>query len=168
MIAKTPEYWIEKLKLQEHPEGGFFSETYRSDEQVNAEALPERYGSARTFGTSIYFLLKPDSVSNFHRLKSDEIWHFHQGGTATIHMISPTGDLSAKTIGADLEDGQSLQVIIPRGHWFAAEVVAGDYILVGCTVAPGFEFEDFELAGRQDLSSAYPQHQTLIERFTKD
>lgn len=168
MMARTSEYWIEKLQLQQHPEGGFFSETYRSQEEMSADALPERYGSARTFGTSIYFLLTPDSVSNFHRLKSDEIWHFHQGGAATIHMISPTGELSAKTIGADLEEGQSLQVVIPKGHWFAAEVVAADYILVGCTVAPGFEFEDFELASRHNLSSAYPQHQTLIERFTKN
>lgn len=166
MISKSAAYWIEKLNLQAHPEGGYFNETYRSDEEVNSASLPDRYGSNRPFGTSIYFLLTPESVSNFHRLSSDEIWHYHQGGSAIIHMISAEGELKPKRIGADLDAGDSLQVIIPRGHWFAAEVIEDQYILVGCTVSPGFEFEDFELADRNTLSSAYPQHQTLISRFT--
>jgi len=85
-----------------------------------------------------------------------------------IHMISNNGELTSKRIGHDLESGESLQVVIPRGNWFAAEVVKKDFILVGCTVAPGFEFEDFELADRKGLSSAYPQHQTLISRFTNN
>lgn len=160
------DYWIKRLNLQAHPEGGYFSETYRSDEHVASDALPDRYTSKRSFGTSIYFLLNTESVSNFHRLSSDEIWHYHQGGSATIHMIAPNGELLSKRIGSNLVAGDALQVVIPHGHWFAAEIVEGDYILVGCTVAPGFEFEDFELAGQVGLSSAYPQHQTLISRFT--
>lgn len=168
MSEKTAEYWIDKLSLQAHPEGGYFNETYRSDERIEGGELPSRYGSSRVFGTSIFFLLTTESVSNFHRLASDEIWHYHQGGGAIIHMISEDGQLSFKKVGSDLASGESLQVIIPKGTWFAAEVVKEDYILVGCTVAPGFEFEDFELADRDALSSAYPEHQTLISRFTNN
>lgn len=167
-MEKNANYWIDKLNLQQHPEGGFFAETYRSKERLNESKLPDRYQSSRVFGTSIYFLLTTDSVSNFHRLNSDEIWHFHFGGTAKIHFINKQGEHSEHLIGAELEKGEHLQVVIPRGTWFAAEVAVGDFILVGCTVAPGFEFEDFVLADRQVLSSAYPQHQTLIERFTNN
>ncbi len=165
---KNAAYWIEKLNLQAHPEGGYFSENYRSIESIEAEGLPDRYRSSRQMGTSIYFLLTPESVSNFHRLKSDEIWHYHQGGSAIIHMIDSDGKLVSKRIGCDLDSDDSLQVLIPHGTWFAAEVLTEDFILVGCTVSPGFEFEDFELADQQALSSAYPQHQTLIERFTSN
>lgn len=161
-------YWIKKLKLQEHPEGGYFCETYRSAERINESKLPDRYHSSRVFGTSIYFLLTTESVSNFHRLKSDEIWHFHFGGKAKIHFINKHGDHSAHVIGQASDNESHFQVTIPRNTWFAAEVIDGDYILVGCTVAPGFEFEDFELADREKLSTAYPLHQTLIARFTKE
>ncbi len=163
---KTADYWIDKLNLQPHPEGGYFSETYRSDEKVKVDSLPDRYSSDRNFGTSIYFLLTTESVSNFHRLASYEIWHFHAGGSGLIHMISKDGTLNSKRIGDNMEAGDSLQVIIPRGCWFAAEVIAGDYILVGCTVSPGFEFEDFELAKRSDLIQKYPDFEKLIQRFT--
>ncbi|MFT6971541.1 MAG: putative cupin superfamily sugar epimerase [Roseivirga sp.] len=164
---KTAQYYIEKLKLQAHPEGGFYAETYRSKDRLHESKLPDRYRSSRVFGTSIYFLLSTESVSNFHRLNSDEIWHFHAGGTAKVHIISPQGNYSFKMIGSDLEADEQLQLIIPKHHWFAAEIVSGDFILVGCTVAPGFEFEDFHLADRSELASVYPNHKTLIERFTK-
>ncbi|WP_323758020.1 cupin domain-containing protein [Roseivirga sp.] len=167
MTEKTAEYYIEKLNLLAHPEGGYYAENYRSEESIKKSALPNHYPSARTFGTSIYFLLTPNSVSNFHRLNSDEIWHFHDGGGACIHMLSPGGNLVSKTIGKDLEKGEQFQVVIPKHHWFAAEIIRGDFILVGCTVSPGFEFEDFELADRSTLASAYPDHKTLIKRFTK-
>ena len=165
-MNRTASYWIEKLDLQAHPEGGFFNETYRSEEVLAGDVIPSRYGKERNFGTSIYFLLTTDSVSNFHRLKSDEIWHFHYGGSAKIHFIDESGKYWSKDIGLKIESDQSIQVVIPKNTWFAAEVIEEDYILVGCTVAPGFDFEDFELADRQSLSSAYPQHQTLIARFT--
>lgn len=165
-MTKSAQYWIDKLELQAHPEGGYYKETYRSKDRLHEFKLPDRYKSSRVFGTSIYFLLTAESNSNFHRLNSDEIWHFHTGGAAKIHFISPQGDLSTKTIGIDLEAGEQLQVVIPKHYWFAAEIISGDYILVGCTVAPGFEFEDFHLADRSELTSAYPDHKTLIERFT--
>lgn len=161
-------YWIEKLNLQQHPEGGYFVETYRSKDRLHESKLPDRYQTPRVFGTSIYFLLTTDSVSNFHRLNSDEIWHFHFGGAAKVHFIHKNGSHSEHLVGSNLESGQSLQLIIPRGTWFAAEIIEGDFILLGCTVAPGFEFEDFELADRTELSSVYPQHQTLINSFTNN
>lgn len=163
----TANDWIKKLDLQAHPEGGYFKEVYRSSQSIGQQSLPKYYHGDRVFGTSIYFLLTSDSVSNFHRLSSDEIWHYHFGGRAQIHMINGEGTYSAALIGQPNADGINFQAIIPRDTWFAAEIIEGDYILVGCTVAPGFEFEDFELADRNRLSSAYPQHQTLIERFTK-
>lgn len=165
---KNAQYWIEKLNLQQHPEGGFYAETYRSKDRLHESKLPDRYKSPRVFGTSIHFLLTTESVSNFHRLNSDEIWYFHTGGAAKIHFIDKQGAHSEHLIGSDLESDQSFQVVIPKETWFAAEVVEGDFILVGCTVAPGFEFEDFELADRTELSSAYPQDQTLIGRFTNN
>lgn len=165
---KDAHYWIEKLNLQQHPEGGYFVETYRSKDRLHESKLPDRYQTPRVFGTSIYFLLTTDSVSNFHRLNSDEIWHFHFGGAAKVHFIHKNGSHSEHLVGSNLESGQSLQLIIPRGTWFAAEIIEGDFILLGCTVAPGFEFEDFELADRTELSSVYPQHQTLINSFTNN
>ena len=166
-MKKNAQYWINKLNLQEHPEGGYFVETYRSNERIHESKLPDRYKTSRVFGTSIYFLLTRESVSNFHRLSSDEIWHFHTGGKARIHMISETGDYQQALIGEPSDAEVSFQAIISQNTWFAAEVIEGDYILVGCTVAPGFEFEDFILADRQSLLSAYPMHKNLIERFTK-
>lgn len=167
-VKNTADYWIEKLEMIQHPEGGYFKETFRADEKTVAAQLPERYSTERCISTSIYFLLTTESVSNFHRLNSDEIWHFHNGGAARIHMISPDGVYGYKDIGTSLEDGQQLQVIIPRHSWFAAEVISEDYILVGCTVAPGFEFEDFELAQRTELSDEHPELSSLIERFTTE
>lgn len=167
MNQTTAQYWIDKLELIEHPEGGYFKETYRSEEEISTDALPERFAGKRNFGTSIYFLLTTESVSNFHRLKSDEIWHFHQGGAAKIHFISEEGAYSFKTIGADFENGETLQVIISKNTWFAAEVIKDDFILIGCTVAPGFEFEDFELADQADLSTKFPTRSALIRKFTR-
>lgn len=164
---KDAAYWIKALSLIEHPEGGYFKETYRADEELATENLPERYTSSRCFGTSIYFLLTTSSVSNFHRLNSDEIWHFHCGGAARIHFISPEGEYYCRSIGSFLEEGQQLQVVIPRHSWFAAEVISDDFILVGCTVAPGFDFADFELAEKGQLLKEFPDLAELIDKFTR-
>lgn len=165
-MNKSAEYWIEKLGLEQHPEGGFYKETYRSKDRIHESKLPDRYKSSRVFGTSIYFLLTKESKSMFHRLNSDEIWHFHVGGAAQIHFISPTGEAFSKIIGSDLDSDQQLQVVIPKHHWFAAEVTQGDFILVGCTVSPGFEFQDFELAKRDELIELFPSQTVIIQRFT--
>ncbi len=162
------EYWIARLGLQPHPEGGYFVETYRSADVIDARALPCRYPGSRSCSTAVYFLLAGDDVSALHRLRSDEIWHFHAGSAATISMIEPGGSVREVGIGPDAESGQAFQVVVPAGCWFGARVMdPASFTLVGCTVAPGFSYEDFELGDRRTLLKAYPQHKTLIEGLTQ-
>lgn len=163
----TPDYWIERLELDPHPEGGYFRETYRSEEDLSAENLPERYGSGRSLSTAIYFLLRGSQVSRFHRLKSDELWHFHAGSSVTIHLIDPDGSYSQLRLGSDPDRGERFQRVIPAGCWFGATVDDPDsYTLVGCTVAPGFDFADFEMGDRTTLSTQFPAYREVIERLT--
>ncbi len=161
-------YWIERLRLLPHPEGGYYRETYRASDQIGAEALERRFGAARSASTAIYFLLTSADFSSLHRMKSDEAWHYHVGSPLTVHAIDPNGNLQTYKVGLGLDDGQQPQAVVPGGHWFGATVdEPGGYSLVSCTVAPGFDFEDFELGDRQHLTRLYPQHQTLIERLTR-
>lgn len=159
---------IEAFELQPHPEGGWFAETYRSEEMVRPSALPARYGSGRCFSTSIYFLLTSSSFSAFHRLKSDEIWHFYTGGRIIVVTIDPAGNRRDIVLGADTAAGEVFQAVVPAGHWFGSFVPGEDaFALCGCTVAPGFEFSDFELADQQQLSALYPQHTDIIQQLTR-
>jgi predicted cupin superfamily sugar epimerase len=161
------QYWIDRLGLQPHPEGGYYRETYRSSQRLLGCCLFQHEGS-RVAATAIYFLLPGEQFSALHRLRSDEIWHFYAGSPLTIHVIDPQGNLSQLKLGKDIENGESFQVVVPAGCWFGATVDEPDgYTLVGCTVAPGFEFEDFELGSRQQLIEQYPQHRELIERLTR-
>lgn len=154
---KTAQDWIASLQLVSHPEGGFYRETYRSPVTV---ALPA-FNGARAVSTAIYFLLPAGNISAFHRIKSDEIWHFYAGQALTIHLITAAGTYTALTVGPDQP-----QAVVPAGCWFGATIETR-YALVGCTVAPGFDFRDFEMAERSALLAMYPQHRTLIERLTK-
>ncbi|TDB68942.1 cupin domain-containing protein [Arundinibacter roseus] len=165
---KSAAYWVEKLTMQAHPEGGYFAETYRAAELISAQALPSRFGGARSFGTAIYFLLEGHHVSALHRIQADELWHFYTGDPLEVFVIDPeTGELSIIRLGNDPEAGQVFQAVVPAGMWFGSKPMAGgSYSLVGCTVAPGFDFEDFELADRSDLLGRYPQHSALIEQLT--
>ena len=159
--------WIERLGLVPHPEGGHFRETYRAPECMAGTDLPPRYGGSRAFGTAIYFLLRSGEASRLHRIKSDEIWHFYAGGPLAIFLIHPAGNLHEIALGLDFDHGQRPQAVVPAGTWFGAAPLPDTlYSLVGCTVAPGFDFADFELADRRRLSDAYPQHHALIERLT--
>jgi predicted cupin superfamily sugar epimerase len=161
-------YWIERLGLIEHPEGGYFRESYRSTEIIDGAHLPERFGGERHFCTAIYFLLTGTQRSLLHRLKSDELWHFHTGSALTIFVIDPDGDLQQYRLGPDPDRHECFQAVIPAGCWFGALVDDPDgFTLAGCTVAPGFEFNDFEIGERNDLLGRYPQHRELIERLTK-
>jgi len=165
---KKAEYWIEKLGLHNHPEGGYFKETYRSHEKIPQHDLPELYQGDRNFSTAIYFLLKEYEFSAFHRLKGDELWHYHAGDPLEIFEIKPDGHLDKYYLGHDLEAGEQPQVTIFKNHWFAARVNnPKGYTLMSCTMTPGFEFADFELAERASLVAAYPQHKALIERLTR-
>ncbi len=159
---------VSSLRLLPHPEGGWFSEVYRSQETVDAAALPARYGSARCFATSIYFLLTSNEFSAFHRLKSDEIWHFYAGGRVVVVTIDERGNRKDIVLGSDTAAGECFQAVVPAGHWFGSYVPDHDsFALCGCTVAPGFEFLDFELAKHADLIRRFPQHADIINRLTR-
>ncbi len=157
---------VAALGLIPHPEGGWFAETYRAAESVRADHLPARFGADRSFSTAIYFLLKSGHPSHLHRLHADELWHFHEGSPVAIHWLDPEGRHRTIRLGSALAEGEAFQACIPAGCWFGAEVLAPDsYGLVGCTVAPGFDFADFELGERGALLTAYPEHRELIERL---
>jgi len=158
---------IQKLDLKAHPEGGYFTETYRSTGKINKEHLNPGFNGKRNYSTCIYFLLTSDNFSAFHRIKQDEIWHFYDGSPIKLHTISNTGAHEEHPIGNDLAKEEFPQHIVEGGYWFAAEVTEpASYSLVGCTVSPGFSFEDFELAEKNSLISKFPQHKELIKQFT--
>ena len=168
-MNKDAAYWIEKLGLEAHPEGGHYRQTYRADLVLAKESLPAEFKGARSAATAIYFLLRGEEFSAFHRLRSDEVWHFYVGSTLVVHVIEPAGEYSSIVLGRDLEAGQVLQAVVRAGCWFASHVADWkSWALVGCTVAPGFDFEDFELAKRAELVAKYPQHRELIERLTRE
>jgi predicted cupin superfamily sugar epimerase len=159
---------IKELELQPHPEGGYFKETYRSIGVIEQGSLGQNFNGDRNYATCIYFLLTSDTFSAFHRIQQDEIWHFYQGSAIHLHTISESGEHQEFLIGKDFSAGQRPQLIVPGNHWFAAAVIEKNaYALVGCTVSPGFDFGDFELADRKEMVQAFPQHKKLIMRFTR-
>lgn len=160
---------VQLLKLQPHPEGGFFKETYRSEGIIQPESLEPVYNGTRNYSTCIYYLLTSDVFSAFHRIHQDEIWHFYEGSPIELHIITPSGAYSKTLIGNDIEKGQVPQFVVPGGNWFAACVMQKDaYSLAGCTVAPGFDFQDFEMAKCKELAHSFPQHMQIIKRFTRE
>ena len=164
----SADYWIHHLSLLPHPEGGFYKETYRASETIPEEALPERFTASRNFSTAIYFLLRSDDRSLFHKIKSDELWHFHKGDTLSIYALSDNG-LTTYLLGDNPEKGESLQVAIPANAWFGARITGNGngYVLTSCTVSPGFDFRDFELANQRCLLSEFPMHHRIIHELTK-
>ncbi|ACF14197.1 protein of unknown function DUF985 [Chloroherpeton thalassium ATCC 35110] len=165
---KPVEYWIEQLELEPHAEGGFFKEVYRSPDFVASDGLPNRYQTKRALSTSIYFLITDQEFSAFHRLQSDEVWHFYDGDALALHLLTNDGNLKTARLGKNIEAGESLQLVMPGLHWFAAEMTKpNSYALVGCTVSPGFEYSDFELAEKNELLKIYPQHTAIIQRLTR-
>jgi len=169
LSAVKAEYWIAKLRLEVHPEGGYFRQTYKAELTLSQAALPSGFTGARAASTAIYFLLDGENFSAFHRLRSDEVWHFYDGAPLVVHVIEPEGKVSRILLGRDLEVGQVLQAVVKAGCWFASHVADwNSFALVGCTVAPGFEFEDFEMGRRRKLVERYPLHEKLIERLTRE
>ncbi len=167
-MTKDSCYWISNLQLQPHSEGGHYRQTYRSDMVLPKESLPQRFRGSRTASTAIYFLLAGEDFSAFHRLQSDEIWHFYLGSTLIVHVIEPGGRYSQIKLGPNLEDGEVFQAVVKAGCWFASQLLdETSFALVGCTVAPGFDFEDFELATREELVRSYPQHRDVIHKLTR-
>jgi len=153
---------VEAYGLEPHPEGGFFRETYRS-----AETMTTRGGVTRPISTGILFLLPAGEKSRLHRIKSDELWHYHLGGALRLTQISPEGKIEDFILGPDASKGQLLQHAVPARYWFGAEPEPGSaFCLVGCTVAPGFDFADFDLGSQATLLSRFPNARETVLRLT--
>jgi uncharacterized protein len=165
-MIKDASYWIETLNLLPHPEGGYYKEIYRSADQIPGNTL-SHFPEKRNVCTSIYFLLGPNDISHFHKIKSDELWFHHAGDAIQIHCLSSEGH-TVLELGPDTANGAALQHVIPAEYWFASHVKpGGDFALVSCVVAPGFDFADFEMAQLDSLLQTYPEHQEIIERLTR-
>jgi uncharacterized protein len=163
-LNKFAKFWIKKLNLEKHPEGGYFVNTYRSDKTIDLRD----YNGVRYACTAIYYLLTGNQFSSFHIMKSDEIWHFYLGSSITLHILDSKGRLNEKILGPSFNDGERLQVVVKSGCWFAASVnEKKSYSLVGCTVSPGFDYRDWKMGGRKLLTKMYPQHKWIIEKYTK-
>ncbi|MBB6625049.1 cupin domain-containing protein [Clostridium gasigenes] len=163
----TANYFIEKLQMNEHPEGGYYKECFACSENVSSRDLTTKFEGERILWTSIYFLLRDGELSNFHRLKSDEMWYYHSGSALTIYMISPDGILTTSQLGLDIEKGEVPQVLVPKNYIFGSAMNNEGYALVGCMVSPGFDFKDFELFERSDLLNRYPTHKDVIMKLTR-
>lgn len=164
---KKVDYWVNHLDLLPHPEGGFYKEMYRSPLSVSADIMEEGLAGDRNLATGIYFLITEGNFSAFHRIKSDEMWHFYYGEPLIVHVIELSGKYTKLAIGLDIEKGQTPQALVPAGAWFASESL-GAYSFVGCTVSPGFDFQDFELAKKAELIREFSHHSELIERLSRE
>ena len=166
MNNKKAQYLKERLDLSELPgEGGYYKETYRSDKTI---ILPSETDGERSISTSIYYLLDGTQFSAFHRLKSDEIWHFYIGSSVTIYTINKMENLSEVSLGSNIEKGELFQFQVRAESWLAATVNdTSSYALIGCTVSPGYDYLDFELGDRKKLIERYPQHRSIIEKLTR-
>ena len=151
-----------------HPEGGWYRQTYRSSLLLPRTALPG-YDGDRVAATTIYFLLSGDEFSALHRLRSDEVWHFYAGSPLVVHVFDPQGAYRQILLGSDPDAGQAFQAVVTGGCWFGSSLLhSGTFALVGCTVAPGFEFADFEMAKRRTLLLLYPEHRDIITCLTRE
>jgi uncharacterized protein len=164
----SAQYWIDKLSLRPHPEGGFYRETYRSPLTIAKQSLSTGFAGDRSASTAIYFLLEGRDFSALHRLRADEMWHFYAGNPLFVHAIDPAGIATEIKLGSNPDAGETFQAVVTAGCWFGSCLKEEDsFGLVGCTVAPGFDFADFELGDRTELVNNFPKHHELIERLTR-
>jgi hypothetical protein len=165
----TPAELIQHYGLLPHPEGGWFCETYKSAEYIPGDSLPGRFNGPRSFATAIYFLLEQGSFSAFHKIKSDECWHFYSGGCLLIYIIFPSGNLEIVRLGSDIKNGEVFQYVVPANCWFAScPAKDSQFSFVGCTVAPGFDFNDFEMADAERLYKSFPSHKDIVLSLCKN
>jgi predicted cupin superfamily sugar epimerase len=161
--------WIQALGLIPHPEGGYYREFYRSSHVLSESSLPEGFRGERDLGSVIHYMLTKNDFSAFHRLRSDEIWHFHHGSAFLIHIISPEGDYRRLKLGLDVHVGEVPCIAIPAGSFFGAEVAEeNSYALASCTVMPGFSFEDFQMPSRDKLLAKFPKLFSEIMHLTRE
>jgi uncharacterized protein len=167
-VPLSVEALVEKLGLEPHPlEGGHFRETYRSHEVARAAGLPDRYGGDRALGTAIYYLLTPSTFSAMHRLASDEIFHFYLGDRVEMLLLRPDGSSTVARLGQALEAGDVVQLVVPAKTFMGAHLAAGGrFALLGTTVAPGFEYGDYEAGDREALAARHPDRAELIARLS--
>lgn len=164
-MPRDPAAWIEALRLVPHPEGGHYRETYRAALEVQFKKIDASGHAARSASTAIYYLLRHGERSRLHRIASDELWHFHAGHGLQVHVFDARGHHLLR-LGLDWDAGERPQRLVRAGAWFGAEVERpGGWALVGCTVAPGFEFTDLEFADRLALTAAWPAHADIIARL---
>lgn len=160
-------HWVSSLSLSPHPEGGYFKETYRSLDIIPVGTFGSRFGGPRSVCTGILYLLEAGDFSAFHRIRSDEMWHFYAGGPLELHILHDAKHQVVR-IGRDVHRGEHLQFVVPAGAWFASAPSQGSaYSLLGCTVSPGFDFNDFEMANRSELVREFPAHADVIARLTR-
>jgi len=154
--------WIKYLSLIPHPEGGYYSENYRSGN----EYIDLKYSGPRNLATSIYYMLDSNQVSKLHRLKSDEIWYFHYGSPLRVHVFN-TNSYDFFTLGTNFRENQLLQLVIPAGAIFGAEVLEqNSFTILGCMVSPGFHFNDFELIRVESILANFPALNSVIQKLT--
>ncbi len=157
---------INTLELTPHPEGGYFKEIYRSKGVIKNDSLDFLTYGSRNYSTAIYFLLDKVDYSAFHRIKQDEIWHFYLGSTLLLHTINKVGDYKRIRIGNNIKKGEVLQYVVPADTWFASEIEnKAEFALCGCTVSPGFDFNDFEMPEKNQLLELFPLHEEIINRL---
>jgi len=167
IIPEKAQFYIDQLQMLKHPEGGWYKETYRSTGVIPESEL-KGFDGSRNYSTGIYFLLTKENFSAFHRIASDEMWHFYDGDGLTIHEIQPNGRYFKHQLGLDLEGMEEPQLVVKGKSWFASEVSdGGSWCLVGCTVSPGFDFRDFEMATVTDLLENYAEYQSVIKRLCR-
>jgi uncharacterized protein len=161
-----PQSLVQVYKLSPHPEGGYFKENYRSVGLIPGNVLPATFGGERNYSTAIYFLLEKGDFSAFHKISSDEVWNFYAGDPLHVFVIHPDGSLEVIKLGNNIVEEETFQAVVPSGCWFAS-VPTGPFSFVGCTVAPGFDFNDFEMANAEILVKEYPQHEQIIRKLCR-
>jgi predicted cupin superfamily sugar epimerase len=164
----TAEKLIAHYSLLPHPEGGWYKETYRSTNNIIQNALPSNFTEGRVFSTAIYFLLEQGNFSAFHKIQSDECWHFYSGQTLLVYVINIDGNLDIIKLGSDIDNGEVFQYVVPANCWFASiPANHAEFCFVGCTVSPGFDFNDFELAKADDLINEFPKLSEEIKKLCR-
>ena len=164
----TVELLVKELELLPHPEGGYYKETYRSEGIISQQCLSPEFSGDRNMATGIYFLIEKGNFSALHKIKSDETWHFYYGDALEVIEINDEGKLTITKVGKDIIAGQTFQYTVKANTWFGSRVSSnGIFSLVGCTVYPGFDFNDFELAKKEELIKQFPQHQKIISELTR-
>jgi predicted cupin superfamily sugar epimerase len=164
----TADYWIQALQLQTHIEGGSYTRTYCADLIIPQNDLTSSFHGPRPVATAIYFLLQQNQFSALHRIASDELWHFYYGDPLIIYEIRPDGRLTEHLLGNNPMNGEHFQCAVKAGSWFGSNLKSGgEYALVGCTVSPGFDFAEFDLAEKDKLLALYPQHISIIKALTR-